>query len=290
MTNRLVSSIFVVAVLLLAFPGVVLAQIAVRQKLVTEVKPAPRAPDGKPDLSGVWGVVDRAPGIDTTAREESALLEKLYGRLQNTQPSRTPWAEERHQYNDDPRKSADGIDGDFGARQELNPMEHCVPYGPSLLIINNGAVGVGGYEIIQSPRRVLIIYEQDHSVRQIWMDGRGHPPKEELELTWMGHSTGRWEGDTLVVDTVGLRDEPWLDGGGNVSSKELRMEERYQRLDNNTLKVQLTLTDPIAFTKPWVRSTYRRLRNWDLAEDVRCYQGSEQLHNQEEIFHYKSDK
>ena len=289
MRNRLTGSISAVVVLLVV-AGVVQAQVAVRQKLVTEVKPAPRTADGKPDLSGVWGVVDRAPGLNTTAREESAFLEKLYGKLQNERPARTPWAEERYLYNDDPRKSADGIDGDFGAREELNPMEHCVPYGPSLLIINNGAVGVGGYEIIQTPRRILIIYEQDHNVRQIWMDGRGHPPKDELEPTWMGHSIGRWDGNTLVVDTVGLRNEPWLDGGGNVSSKQLSMEERYQRLDNNTLKIQLTLTDPIAFTKPWVRSTYRRLRDWDLAEDVRCYPGSEQLRNQEEIFHNFLDK
>ena len=289
MRSRLMKA-FCATVVLLAFACALDAQIAVNQKLVTDVKPATRAPDGKPDLSGVWGVVDRAPGLNTTAREESAFLEKLYGRLQNERPSRTPWAEERWLYNDDPRKSADGIDGDFGARQELNPMEHCVPYGPSLLIINNGAIGVGGYEIIQTPRRILIIYEQDHNVRQIWMDGRPHPPKEELERSFMGHSIGHWEGDTLVVDTAGLRNEPWLDGGGNVSSKELSMVERYQRLDKNTLKIQLTLTDPIAFTKPWTRSTYRRLRDWDLAEDMRCWPGSEQLRNQEDIFHNNLDK
>jgi len=254
------------------------------------IKPAPRLADGKPDLSGVWGVTDRAPGIDTTAREESVFLEKLYGRLMNERPARTPWAEERFLYNDDPRKSEDGLDGDFGAREELNPAEHCVPYGPSMLIIDNGAVGVGGYEIIQSPKRLLIIYERDHTVRQIWMDGRQHPSKDDLEYTFMGHSIGRWDGDTLVVDTVGLRNEPWLDGGGNVSSKQLHMEERYQRLDRDTLKVQLTLTDPIAFTKPWVRTTYRRLRPWDLAEDVRCWPGSEQLRNQEDLFHFHADQ
>jgi hypothetical protein len=269
--------------------GSAFAQTAVNQA-IGAVKPAPRTADNKPDLSGVWGVPDRAPGINTTLREESAHLEKLYGRLQSERPARTPWAEERWLYNDDPRKSADGLDGDFGAREELNPMEHCVPYGPSLLILSGGAVSVGGYEIIQSPKRVLIIYEQDSNVRQIFMDGRGHPPKEELELTFMGHSIGRWEGDTLVVHTVGLRNEPWLDGGGNVSSKELEMEERYQRLDNDTLKVELTLTDPIAFTKPWVRRGYRRLRTWDLAEDMRCWPGSEQLRNQEDVFHNNLDK
>src|SRR5438874_7275796 len=114
MRNRSMSS-FLAIVLLLAFTSALHAQIAVPQKLATDVRPGPRTPDGKPDLSGVWGVVDRAPGLNTTAREESAFLEKLYGKLQNERPSRTPWAEERWLYNDDPRKSKDGIDGDFGA-------------------------------------------------------------------------------------------------------------------------------------------------------------------------------
>ena len=288
MINRFETSIFLLLLVLSA--AVVYAQTVqtVPKPRADAVKPALRAPDGKPDLSGVWGVVDRAPGINTTAREESVFLEKLYGRLPNEQPSRTPWGEERYIYNRDPRKS-EGRD-QFGAREELNPAEHCVPYGPSMLIIDNGAVGVGGYEIIQTPRRVLIFYERDHTIRQIWTDGRGHPPQEELEYSFMGHSIGRWDGNTLVVDTVGLRSEPWLDGAGNVSSKQLHLEERYQRLDHDTLKVQLTLTDPIAFTKPWVRNTYRRLRNWDLVEDVRCWPGSEQLRNQEDLFHFRSDK
>jgi hypothetical protein len=289
MRYRLTSTLSAVFAFMFAVSGNLSAQTAVTQK-IGPVKPAPRTPEGKPDLSGVWGVPDRAPGINTTAREESAHLEKLYGRLQNGQPSRTPWAEEIFLYNDDPRKSKDGIDGDFGAREELNPMEHCVPYGPSLLILSGGAVSVGGYEIIQSARRILIIYEQDSTIRQIWMDGRGHPPAEELERTFMGHSIGRWEGDTLVVDTIGLRNEPWLDGRGNVSSSQLRMVERYQRLDNDSLKIELTLIDPIAFKEPWVRSGYRRLRNWDLAEDLRCWPGSEQLRNQQDVFYFRPER
>src|SRR5947207_3496623 len=125
MRNRLMGS---TAVLLLSLAGVLSAQTAqtVSKPRADAVKPAPRAADGKPDLSGVWGVVDRAPGINTTAREESTFLEKLYGRLQNEQPSRTPWGEERYVYNSDPRKSTDGRN-QFGAREELNPAEHCVP-------------------------------------------------------------------------------------------------------------------------------------------------------------------
>lgn len=288
MTSRSRGSIFVV-VTMLPFADLVFAQTVTTP--AANAAPAPRTADGKPDLSGVWGVINRAPGIDSRKREESAIVEKLYGPLTNTAPAMTAWEAERYLYNQDPRKSTNpSVDGGFGGRQELKPSYHCVPYGPSVLmsLLQGNAEAIGGYEIIQSPRRVLIIYELDHNVRQIWMDGRGHPPKDELDYTWMGHSIGRWEGDTLVVDTVGLRNEPWLDGGGHVSSKQMRMEERFRRLDHDTVRVDLTLYDPIAFTKPWTRSMYNRLRNWDLAEDVRCYPGSQELRNQEDLFHFDS--
>src|SRR5262245_33040120 len=115
MKNRLGGFVFVVLVMV-AFAGVMLAQTAARPGAAS-VKPAPRTPDGKPNLSGVWGVVDRAPDVDNYAQEESALLEKLYGRLQSEAPSRTPWGQMRFDYNRDPRPG-------FGAREELDPAWH----------------------------------------------------------------------------------------------------------------------------------------------------------------------
>lgn len=282
MTTRSMSSVSV-TMAMLAFVNVVVAQTVA--KPTATPAPAPRTVDGKPDLSGVWGVINRAPGIDTRKREESVVVEKIYGRLESTPPAMTPWEEERYLYNRDPRKSSTE---NFGAREELKPSHHCVPYGPVVLNSNMAGSGeaIGGYEIIQSARRVLIIYELDHNVRQIWTDGRGHPSKDELDYTWMGDSIGRWEGDTLVVDTVGIRNEPWIDLAGHVSSRQMRMEERYTRLDHDTMRVEWTVDDPIAFTKPWTQKMYNRLRNWDLAEDVRCYPGSQELRNQEQIFHF----
>jgi len=241
-------------------------------------RPAPRTPDGKPDLSGVWGVVDRATGVDRIGGEESRVIYERYGRLPANEPiERTPWAQLRWEYNKDPRPG-------FGAREALDPGWKCIPHGPARQILGTSGEFVGGYEIIQSPRRVLIIYERHNQVRQIGMDGRGHPDPQELEHTHMGHSIGRWEGDTLVVDTVGILPDDWLDGAGNVYSKELRIEERYTRLDYETKRVEVTFHDPVALQKPLTRRMYRKLRDWDLFEDVRCWAGSRDQVNQEDLF------
>ena len=102
-----------------------------------------------------------------------------------------------------------------------------------------------GVEIIQSPGVVTLVYESRNAIRHIYTDGREHP--RNLELTWNGHSIGRWDGDTLVVDTVGLRDESWLDSVGHEHSPELHVVERIRRVDAATLEFERTLTDPVAF-------------------------------------------
>jgi hypothetical protein len=101
------------------------------------------------------------------------------------------------------------------------------------------------------------------------MDGRNHP--SELEITWIGHSVGKWDGDTLVVDTIGMREEPWLNNDGYVHSLDLRIVERIQRLDHDTLLTEMTLHDPKAFTTPWKQNIFRRLRpGWELIENSLC--------------------
>src|SRR5262249_50425191 len=136
-----------------------------------------------------------------------------------------------------------------------------------------------------TPKRVMIIYEYDHTVRQIWTDGRKHP--DPIDLSWVGHSIGTWEGDTLVVDTVGMRPENWLTYSQNpyVASAALRITERYRRVDNDTLDITVTYEDPKAFAKPWTQRIFRRLRpKWEIAEDVRCWADSQDRKSQEEYF------
>ena len=123
-------------------------------------------------------------------------------------------------------------------------------------------------EIINTRGRVLQFFEYDHYVRQIWTDGRAHTP--DFPSTWMGESVGKWEGDTLVVDSIGFNDKTVLDAAGHPHSDELHLVERMRRLDRNTLEVNLTVTDPKAYTKPWGGQLIFVLApsDWAVMEDI----------------------
>ena len=103
-------------------------------------------------------------------------------------------------------------------------------------------------KLVQTPALVVMLEEGNiHSYRQFFLDGRGHP--KDLEPLWMGDSVAKWDGDTLVVDTVGFNDKTWLNGQGLPHSDQLHVMERYQRPDLGHLSVDITLDDPKAFTQ-----------------------------------------
>jgi len=104
------------------------------------------------------------------------------------------------------------------------------------------------FEIITLPERVLIIYEYQHLIRQIYTDGRDHP--KDLTPTYMGNSVGKWEGNTLVVDTIGFNDKTWIDGTKHPHSDALHVVERIQRVGNEVLKVDITIDDPKTYVSP----------------------------------------
>ena len=267
---RIVGSIFVV-VAVLAFSGVVLAQTAQQSGAAGVAadpyyptlrnKPIPRTPDGKPDLSGFWAEWRRVAGLPGPVGRAAAArqreIEASFPAPRSEPTALTPWGAERHLYNKDPL-----YDRGDRVRNELDPSSHCFPAGTARL----GAP----FQILPTPGKVFIIYEANHEVRQIFMDGREHP--EDLELTWNGHSIGRWDGDTLVVDTIGMRDEPLLDSAGHVHSTELRIVERIRRLAYDVLEIEKMLTDPKTLAKPYRRHTTYPLApsDWDLLEDVQC--------------------
>jgi hypothetical protein len=123
------------------------------------------------------------------------------------------------------------------------------------------------FKIIQTAALVVILNEGNtYSYRQFFLD-RGHP--KDVDLTWMGDSVAKWEGDTLVVDTVGLNDRTWLDLAGHPHSDQLHVTERFRRADFGHLSIEITLDDSKAYTKPWtVIEVSRLLTNWEIHEYV----------------------
>jgi len=176
----------------------------------------------------------------------------------------TPWAQAKY----------DAAKPGYGPKASVDttdPILRCNPSGiPRILYWPQP------FEIVQTPERVFMFFEHERVWRQIWTDGRRHP--KDLEPTWMGDSIGKWEGDTLVVDTIGLNDKSWLDAYGHPHSEELHLVERYRRPDPNTLTLQFTVDDPKAYTTRWESDTkiYTLLRNKQaVMEELFCIQEEE---------------
>jgi hypothetical protein len=114
-------------------------------------------------------------------------------------------------------------------------------------------------QIVHTPNQVLMLYMFEKRYRVIWTDGRTLP--QNPDPRWYGYSVGRWEDDyTFVVDTIGLDDRTWLDSSGDPHSTELRVEERYRRVNQNTLELTVVINDPKAYTKPWMARNRLPLR------------------------------
>lgn len=114
-------------------------------------------------------------------------------------------------------------------------------------------------QIVQTPNQVLMLYMFEKRYRVIWTDGRALPGNPDPR--WYGYSVGRWEDDsTFVVETVGMDDRTWLDNSGDPHSTDLRVEERYRRVDQNTLELTVVIIDPKVYTKPWTMRNRLPLR------------------------------
>lgn len=146
-----------------------------------------------------------------------------------------------------------------------DPMYGCNPQGfPRLVWEENEPI-----EFVMLPDRVLQLFQWEHTLRELWLDGRTLPSGENLENlgpAWYGHSVARWEGDTLVVVTTGVDERAWLDEYGHPKSFDARFEERYRRTAADTIEGELTIHDPKHFTAPWThpKSTFRRMAPRDV--------------------------
>ena len=191
-----------------------------------------------PDLTGVW-----------SARGLSAAIFAAGDALM------TPWAKAQY----------DMAKPSFGPKSVLltetnDPVYKCLPPGVPRVYFHPFPL-----QIAQIPGQVVLMFEYDHTTRHVFTDGRAHP--EDAEATWMGHSIGRWEGETLVVDTVGFKDQTWIDRLGHAHSDQLHTIERFHRTAADAMQVEVTIEDAKAYTKPFTVSFNMRLQpKWDIAE------------------------
>jgi hypothetical protein len=156
-----------------------------------------------------------------------------------------------------PRNTFQDPAGSVDTSKSNDPALLCNPKGMPQIVVDTAH---DHHEVVQLPDRIYQIWQEERRLREIWMDGRKVPSGEALQAlgtSWYGMSVGHWEGDTLVVETVGLDERAWVDINGYPKSADAKIEERYKLRDAVTLEVQLTLTDPKYYTKPWVSDIKR---------------------------------
>ncbi len=194
--------------------------------------PPPRLPDGTIDLSGVWVGGGPINDIEREGGMKPGTLDSLM------------------------LPSAKAILATRDVTQE--PHNRCLPMGVP-------RVTPFPYRFVQTPTHkaathLFILHEGNiHSFRQVFLDGRKHPPIEQLDPTWYGHSIGWWEKDTLVIDTIGFNDKFWFDRRGTPHTEQLHIVERWTRKTMGTMENQVTIEDPGTFTKPFTLTFTARL-------------------------------
>jgi hypothetical protein len=215
--------------------------------------PAVSVPHDPHDLSGVWR---RFGGVLTMSKET---------------PLMTPWGQARFNaakpvYG--PRAFPGGLGND--------PMGTCDPLGmPRNLFLE---VSIYPMELVETPNRVYQFFEWAHSYRVIWTDGRELP--KDPDPHWMGYSVGKWDGDTFVVNSLGFDERTWLDHFANPVSDDMKLEERYRRVDRDTLELTMTIDAPKAYTKPWLseKKVFRLAPKGEI-EELFCVPTEEQRFN-----------
>jgi len=208
--------------------------------------PAPRTADGKPDFSGVWrgapvggGRRGAPPPEPPAGTPPVATFNNIASTFKDGLPL-TPYAMDLLAK----RKARNSKD---------NPEASCLPMG----IMQFWTQGFPR-KFVQTPGLIVVLYEASSGIRQIFTDGRPLPPQGEPQPYFYGYSSGKWEGDTLVVQTNNLRDDGWLDIIGTPLTDQATLTERFRRVNFGQMEIDITVNDPKAYTKPW---TVRHVQN-----------------------------
>jgi hypothetical protein len=227
--------------------------------------PAPRASNGKPDLSGLWHV-------QPTSVEE---MKRLFGDdlIKASDATSVPGMEldtiSKYAINifadlkpgEEPmRPEAAALFGKRAQGGVRDPGVDCLPLGIPISSLVSEV-----HKIVQTPGLIVILLEVDNAHRQIYTDGRKLPV--DPQPSWLGYSVGKWVGDTLVVDTVGFNDKAWLDVLGHPRSESMHLTERYHRRDFGHMDVEMTFDDPKMYTKPFaIKVTHQLIPDSDILE------------------------
>src|SRR5215475_10919220 len=235
----------------------------------------PRASDGKPDLTGVWqgGSTQRGSweqanggvGVGGSGRDPAAPVTLS----SNDRPAGRegapyqPWAAQKvlEAYN---RR---GID---------DPTGQCLPAGIPRTVM----LGLFPQQIVQTPTQIIMLYEYMNVFRVIPLNAK-HP--DDLIPSYLGNSIGRWDGDTLVVDSVGYNDKTWLAGTGTFRTDALHTVERFTRIDKDQINYEVTLEDPNVLTKPWKLTSTLMLREGTRLEEMVCAENNIDLDRYEKL-------
>jgi hypothetical protein len=205
--------------------------------------PTPRMADGKPDFSGIW-ISDRTPEGEETPSDASTLASSrhmanlgvdLPGGKLPYQPWLVPIVKERTE----------------NLAQD-DPHIRCLPdnflraYGlPHML------------KFVHTPELLVVLDEMNAGYRQVFTDAR--PLPDDPAPSWQGYSSAKWSGDTLVIDTIGVRDDTWIDWNGSVLTEAAKVREEMRRIDFGHLEIKVTVDDPRAYTKPWTVTLHQRI-------------------------------
>ena len=217
--------------------------------------PTPRLPDSKPDLSGVW-------------ESELGYFTNLAKDLKPDEVVMLPWAKTLQAERE-------------GKDHQDDPMARCMPPGvPRISMTANSMPHP--FKIVQARGLVLLLYETsaNSTFRQVYMDGR--PLPKDPQPTWLGYSIGRWDGDTLVVDSTGFNGRSWVDTAkGHPQTESAHVTERFTRRDIGHLEIDITIDDPGAYAKPWrAKVPVHLLPDTDLIETF-CENEKDQAHKGE---------
>ena len=242
MRNRFIGLI-VVLITILAFSAVALAQAGQRAG-TARTSTTSAKPFDPHDLSGIW--VPTGPSV-----------------MSDDRPPMTDWGKAKWSTTKASGRKTPLAFGFFPEQRDWNdPIQWCDPAGyPRNLWYTGG--GRGNLRIVQTPTEVLQFFERDHIWRDLWTDGRKLP--DDPEPRWFGYSTAHWEGDTFVVESGHFDDRTWLDMDGSIHSDQMQLVERYRRADHDHLELVLTITDPKAYTAPWVSG--KKIFNWEANSD-----------------------